>query len=41
MSQEFVGSRSLPDIEAALADLTSDVTSAIPYAADGMAGRAA
>jgi hypothetical protein len=41
MSQQFVGGRSLPDIEAVLADLASDVTGAIQYAADDMAGRAA
>ena len=41
MSQQFAGGRFLPDIDAVLADLASDVTGAIQHAADGMAGRVA
>ena len=40
-AQNVPGTLDLPDIEAVLADLVSDVTGAIQHAADGMAGRIA
>jgi hypothetical protein len=41
MSQQFAGGRFLPDIEAVLADLASDLTGVIQFAVDGVAGRVA
>ena len=40
-AQNVPGTLDLPDIEAVLADLASDVTGTIQHAADGMAGRVA
>ena len=40
-AQNVPGSLDLRDVEAILSDLASDVTGAIQYAADGMAGRIA
>ncbi len=40
-AQNVPGTLDLPDIEAVLADLASDVTGNIQHAADGMAGRVA
>jgi hypothetical protein len=40
-AQNVPGTLDLPDIEAVLADLASDVTGAIQRAAEGMAGRSA
>jgi hypothetical protein len=40
-AQNVPGRLDLPDVEAVLADLASDVTGAIQHAADGMTGRLA
>jgi len=40
-AQNVPGGLDLPDVEAILADLASEVTGALQHAADGMAGRAA